>query len=243
MFTQQDVDDGYIHYVQTMPDQQQDRFILDVMSGFQAVSRLEILVDVVPKQIPLAVQNFTVQEGGSKVLPEDYFRIPSKHFEGLDCKFVLLKPLKHGYVENSHFPRVKLMKFTRKQVENELISYVHDGSKELLDSFTIFANSSELGKQSVPQTLFVTIESVNDEAPVITANKILKGWVNSVTEITRDELCAVDGDSPPQDLAYLFSPPSNGHLAFKSIPGRSIQNFTQAQINEGQIVFVHTGHQ
>ncbi|KAB0369864.1 hypothetical protein FD755_018857 [Muntiacus reevesi] len=241
MFTQQDVDDGYIHYVQTMPDQQQDRFILDVMSGFQAVSRLEILVDVVPKQIPLAVQNFTVQEGGSKALPEDYFRIPSKHFEGLDCKFVLLKPLKHGYVENSHFPRVKLMKFTRKQVENELISYVHDGSKELLDSFTIFANSSELGKQSVPQTLFVTIESVNDEAPVITANKILKGWVNSVTEITRDELCAVDGDSPPQDLAYLFSPPSNGHLAFKSIPGRSIQNFTQAQINEGQIVFVHTG--
>uniref|UniRef100_A0A8C2PDQ7 Laminin G domain-containing protein n=1 Tax=Capra hircus TaxID=9925 RepID=A0A8C2PDQ7_CAPHI len=182
MFTQQDVDDGYIHYVQTMPDQQQDRFILDVMSGFQAMSRLEILVDIVPKRIPLAVQNFTVQEGGSKALPEDYFRIPSKHFEGLDCEFVLLKPPKHGYVENSHFPRVKLMKFTRKQV-----------------------------------------------------------WVNSVTEITRDELCAVDRDSSPQDLAYLVSPPSNGHLALKSIPGRSIQNFTQAQINEGQLVFIHAG--
>uniref|UniRef100_A0A4W2FKU3 Chondroitin sulfate proteoglycan 4-like n=1 Tax=Bos indicus x Bos taurus TaxID=30522 RepID=A0A4W2FKU3_BOBOX len=241
MFTQQDVDDGYIHYVQTMPDQQQDRFILDVMSGFQAVSRLEILVDIVPKRIPLAVQNFTVQEGGSKALPEDYFRIPSKHFEGLDCEFVLLKPPKHGYVENSHFPRVKLMKFTRKQVENELISYVHDGSEALLDSFIIFANSSELGKQSLPQTLFVTVESVNDEAPVITANKILQVWVNSVAEITRDELCAVDGDSSPQDLAYLVSPPSNGHLALKSIPGRSIQNFTQAQINEGQLVFVHNG--
>ncbi|XDA84878.1 hypothetical protein R6Z07M_014665 [Ovis aries] len=241
MFTQQDVDDGYIHYVQTMPDQQQDRFILDVMSGFQAVSRLEILVDIVPKRIPLAVKNFTVQEGGSKALPEDYFRIPSKHFEGLDCEFVLLKPPKHGYVENSHFPRVKLMKFTRKQIENELISYVHDGSEALLDSFIIFANSSELGKQSLPQTLFVTVESVNDEAPVITANKILQVWVNSVTEITRDELCAVDRDSSPQDLAYLVSPPSNGHLALKSIPGRSIQNFTQAQINEGQLVFVHTG--
>ena len=68
-----------------------------------------------------------------------------------------------------------------------------------------------------------------------------KVWVNSVTEITRDELCAVDGDSSPQDLAYLVSPPSNGHLALKSIPGRSIQNFTQAQINEGQLVFVHAG--
>lgn len=59
-------------------------------------------------------------------------------------------------------------------MENELIYYVHDDSEELLDNFTIFANSSELGKQSFPQTLFVTVESVNDEAPVITANKILQ---------------------------------------------------------------------
>ncbi|XP_060151757.1 chondroitin sulfate proteoglycan 4-like [Globicephala melas] len=211
------------------------------MNGFQAVSRLEILVDIVPKWIPLAVQNVTVQEGGSKALPEDYFKIPSKHFEGLDCEFVLLKPPKHGYVENSHFPRVKLMKFTRKQVENELISYVHDDSEDLLDNFTIFANSSELGKQSLPQTLSVTVESVNDEAPVITTNKILQVWVNSVTEITSGELCAEDGDSSPQDLAYLVSPPSNGHLALKSFPGLSMQNFTQAQISEGQLVFVHTG--
>lgn len=60
------------------------------------------------------------------------------------------------------------------QVENELIYYVHDDSEELLDNFTIFANSSELGKQSLPRTLFVTVESVNDEVPVITANKILQ---------------------------------------------------------------------
>ncbi|XP_057396332.1 chondroitin sulfate proteoglycan 4-like [Balaenoptera acutorostrata] len=218
----------------------------------------------------------------------------------------------------------EMMCFSRKdteKVENELISYVHDDSEALLDNFTIFANSSELGKRSLPQTLFVTVESVNDEAPVITANKILQAdvgvlmwgseepyeclrqehpqqrnnpeqkliretrnslipsdlvgrlnkhfklsvfktelllllpdplhpqlpsfrltvWVNSVTEITSGELCAEDGDSSPQDLAYLVSPPSNGHLALKSFLGRSMQNFTQAQISEGQLVFVHTG--
>lgn len=115
-FTQQDIDDGDIFYVQTVPGQQQDRFLLDVVNGFQAVNGIEILVDIVPKQIPLEVQNFTVQEGGSKTLLEDYLKIPNKYFEGVDCEFVLLKPPKHGYVENSNFPRVKLMKFTRKQV-------------------------------------------------------------------------------------------------------------------------------
>ncbi|XP_026366483.1 chondroitin sulfate proteoglycan 4-like isoform X2 [Ursus arctos] len=241
IFTQQDIDDGAILYVQTAPDQQQDRFLLDVVTGFQAVNGIEILVDIVPKRIPLEVQNFTVREGGSKVLLEDYLKIPNKYFEGVDCEFVLLKPPKHGYVGNSHFPRVKLMKFTRKQVENELIYYVHDDSEELLDNFTIFANSSELGKQSLPRTLFVTVESVNDEVPVITANKILQVWANSVTGITRGDLCAEDEDSSPQDLTYWVTPPSNGHLALQSFPDRSIQNFTQAQINEGQLVFVHTG--
>lgn len=65
--------------------------------------------------------------------------------------------------------------------------------------------------------------------------------MNSVTEVTRGDLCAEDGDSSPQDLVYWVTPPSNGHLALKSIPGRSIQNFTQAQIDEGQLVFVHSG--
>lgn len=126
-------------------------------------------------------------------------------------------------------------------MEQELIYYVHNGSDEVLDSLTVLANSSELGKQSLPQTLFVTIESVNDEAPVVTANKILQVWVNSVTEVTSGDLCAEDGDSSPQDLVYWVTPPSNGHLALKSNPGRSIQNFTQAQIDEGQLVFVHSG--
>ena len=70
---------------------------------------------------------------------------------------------------------------------------------------------------------------------------LFKVWVNSVTEITSGDLCAEDADSSPRHLAYLVSPPSNGHLALKSFPGHSIQNFTQAEVNEGQLVFVHTG--
>ncbi|XP_029422920.1 chondroitin sulfate proteoglycan 4-like isoform X2 [Nannospalax galili] len=240
-FTQQDVDDGSVVYVQTASGQQKDSFSLDVIKDSQVVRRVEMLLDIIPKWIPLEVQNFTVQEGNSRALLQDYLKIPSKYFESLDCEFDLLKPPNHGYIENSNFPKVKLMKFTRKQVEHELIYYVHDGTEEPLDSFTILADNSELAKQSLPQTLFVTVEPVNDEVPIIIANKILQVWVNSITEITRHDLCAEDRDSSPQDLVYRITPPSNGHLALKSFPGRRIQDFTQAQINEGHLVFVHSG--
>ncbi|XP_070955028.1 chondroitin sulfate proteoglycan 4-like isoform X3 [Macaca nemestrina] len=172
-FTQPDVEDGNILYVQTTPNQEQDCFSLNVMNGFQVVSRVEILVDITPKWILLQVQNFTVQEGGSRALLEDYLKIPSKYFEGLDCEFVLLEPPKYSDVKSSNFPRGKLMNFIGKQVENELIYYVHDDSEKLHDNSPSLQIAQSL-ENSLPQTLFVTVESVNDDAPVVTANNILQ---------------------------------------------------------------------
>ncbi|XP_027240098.1 chondroitin sulfate proteoglycan 4, partial [Cricetulus griseus] len=114
-FTWKDIDDGNVLYVQTAPGQQKDQFTLDVNKDSHFVRRVEIHLDIVPKWIPLEVQNFTVQEGGSKALLPDHLRIPSKYFESVDCEFVLLEPPKHGYIESSNFPRVKLRKFSRKQ--------------------------------------------------------------------------------------------------------------------------------
>ncbi|XP_058684077.1 chondroitin sulfate proteoglycan 4-like [Poecile atricapillus] len=240
-FTQQDVNEGKVQYVQTVSHQLDDHFFLDVTNGFRTMSGIEISVDIIPRMIPLEVQNFTVLEGGSKALVEDYLKISSRHFAGLSCEFILTEQPKHGYVENSHVPGIKLATFTRKQVEQELIYYVHDDSEELMDSFTVIVNNTELWKQSLPQTLFVTVTAVNDEAPVVKVNRILQVWVDSVTEITIDDLCAEDKDSSPSELVYSITPPSNGHLALKSSPNKSILTFTQAHIIKGQLVFVHNG--
>lgn len=115
-FTQQDVDEGRVQYVQTVSDQLDDHFVLDVTNGVRTVSGIEVSVDIIPRMIPLEVQNFTVIEGGSKALVEDNLKIPSRHFAGLSCEFILTKQPKHGYVENSRVPGIKLTTFTRKQV-------------------------------------------------------------------------------------------------------------------------------
>uniref|UniRef100_A0A8C4W6B9 Laminin G domain-containing protein n=1 Tax=Gopherus evgoodei TaxID=1825980 RepID=A0A8C4W6B9_9SAUR len=109
-FTQQDIDDGNIQYVQTVSDQLQDHFSLDVTNGIRVVSGIEISVDIIPKLIPLEVQNFTVIEGGSKALVEDYLNISNQHFTGLSCEFILVEPPKNGHVGNSlHRPGAPLV--------------------------------------------------------------------------------------------------------------------------------------
>lgn len=66
-------------------------------------------------------------------------------------------------------------------------------------------------------------------------------WVSSVTEIRPEDLRAQDLDSPPEELHFMVTPPSNGHLALKSAPMTAVLNFTQAHIERGQLLFVHKG--
>ena len=65
--------------------------------------------------------------------------------------------------------------FTPTQVEQELIYYVHDNSETLEDHFTIIANDTDLRKHSTTRTVYVQVIPINDEPPVIKANKVLRG--------------------------------------------------------------------
>lgn len=60
------------------------------------------------------------------------------------------------------------------QVEHEFIYYVHDSSETLADNFTVVANDTGLRKQSAAQTVYIQVTAVNDEPPVITANRVLR---------------------------------------------------------------------
>ncbi|KAG8535213.1 hypothetical protein GDO81_029167, partial [Engystomops pustulosus] len=114
-FTQQDINQGNIQYVQTVAGQVQDNFTLDVTNGVREISAMTMSIDIIPILIPLEIQNITVREGASKALTQDYLRVPNKHFQDLNFQFVLLDEPKNGYVENTRFPGVKLSRFTKKQ--------------------------------------------------------------------------------------------------------------------------------
>ncbi|XP_060894515.1 chondroitin sulfate proteoglycan 4 [Labrus mixtus] len=240
-FTQEDVNSGNIQYMQVEPSRVNDTFILHATNGVTDVTDIRMSVDIIPRLIPLQVSDFTLNEGASKALTQDVLKVVNRHFSGINFLYSLTDPPKHGHIEHSRHTGIPLTSFSRRQVEHEFIYYVHDSSETSSDNFTIVANDTGLRKQSAAQTVYIQVTAVNDEPPVITANRVLRVWVSSVTEIRPEDLRAQDLDSPPEEIHFMVTPPSNGHLALKSAPMKAVLNFTQAHIDHGQLLFVQKG--
>ncbi|KAL2100293.1 hypothetical protein ACEWY4_004687 [Coilia grayii] len=240
-FTQQDINDGLIQYVHVGSDDTADTFLLDVSNSLTVVSDVMVTMDVIPQHIPLQVSTVTLKEGTSRALTKDIIQVTSAQFSGLNFLYQVIEFPNNGQIENWRFPGVAIPTFTRVQAEHGFIHYVHDGSESLVDNFTLIANDTVLQKHSLPCVVHVNVTPVNDEFPAVTVNRILKVWVGSITEITVDDLNVEDKDSAPEQLEFIVTPPTNGHLALKSAPSRPILNFTQAHILTNQLVFVHSG--
>ncbi|KAJ3605282.1 hypothetical protein NHX12_027332 [Muraenolepis orangiensis] len=214
-FTQDDLNRGLVSYRhQTSAGGTNDSLLLAATNGVTEAGPIILEIDVIPKLLPLQVSGLTLDEGSSQRLTPDIIKVTNHHFRGMNFLY---------------------------ELEWEYISYIHDGSDTLSDSFTITANQTESRKHSGPAHISITITPVNDETPTVTVNRELKVWVGSVTEVTEEELRAEDRDTGPEGLEFLVTPPSNGHLALKSAPSRHILNFTQRHIHTGLLLFIHSG--
>ena len=83
---------------------------------------------------------------------------------------------------------------------------------------------------------------MNDQMPVLERCTGLHLLSGSVTTITSEHLLVKDDDTPSERLEYhILEAPLNGFLAFNAHRSRRINNFTQAHIEQGNVVFVHHG--
>lgn len=69
-----------------------------------------------------------------------------------------------------------------------LFQYVHSGSEETSDTFTLIA-AAEGGRQSAPFAVRLAVAPVNDETPIVAANTGLCVWEGGSFKLTRNELC------------------------------------------------------
>ncbi|MBN3316867.1 CSPG4 protein, partial [Atractosteus spatula] len=239
-FSQEDINNGRILYVST-PIQGSDWFTVDVSNGFTSVEDLQINIEILPRMVPFHARNITLREGGSAALNQDILNISHPFYSTTNIDFIVEEPPQHGAIKYWEEHEDNIGFFTLDEVKKGKIYYLHDGTETTSDSFNLTATAFEIQRQSLPVTITITVLPVNDEPPVVTVNAGLELRAHATAKITASELNTEDLDTPPEDLVYSIEPPTNGYVALESSPNNSIRGFTQAQINNGQVIFVHKG--
>lgn len=227
-FSQADLDAGLVHF-QHSDNHSKDLVGLEVSNGIASQIHLDLPIRVVPQAILLETGNLSLQEGGQAVL--DASHISAGPLRELLPQLLVVEPPQHGRLSSSAF--------SPEALDRGELRYRHDGSETLRDWFTVVARGP--GRESLPGTVHVSIEPINDEAPYMANNTGLDLWEGAVVPISTTNLAAVDDDSEPAQLRFHISTPSNGYVALRNDTKVPLLSFTQDQVNRGLVVFVHTG--
>lgn len=132
------------------------------------------------------------------------------------------------------------------------IIYSHDNSETTQDSFVFSAWLNPKGrtaqqpqneKDVVVECFNITVRPVNDQPPVLkTKTPGLKVVQGDRVAIGPEDLRVEDLDDPPKDITFsVISKPSNGYISLQGALNESVVAFTQAQINNGSVYFIHDG--
>ncbi|XP_053634278.1 chondroitin sulfate proteoglycan 4 [Cherax quadricarinatus] len=238
-FDQALIDQGKVEYVEVGTNVTADHFIFDVTNGISSLSRLIFSIQVIPKTIYLWAGLLEVDEGSQTIMTASVVTVLTEYYTDKIAQYLVeVKPVA-GQLELTSRPRVRVEAFTPLQLQQGLIAYVHDGSERLHDTFSVVAVSGL--RQSAPAMVNVSVRGINDEAPSVVNNTGLTIWEGNTVHISSSNLAVVDPDTPPHNLTISAAIPDTGYLALSSNLTHPVSAFTQAQVNQGQVVFIHTG--
>ena len=123
-----------------------------------------------------------------------------------------------------------------------LLTYSHDGSETLLDSFDLSVTDAG-GGTGVSATTTATVHLhiyPNDDDPVLT-NNVPQTLSGSSMIVTNAMLRVSDVDSPPANLTYTLTAVPDPNLGYFMLGGQLLTlgaGFTQADIDAGALVYV-----
>lgn len=131
-------------------------------------------------------------------------------------------------------------------------TYQHDNSETMQDHFVFDAflnlkskpaQRPEDDHEVLEETFNITVTPVNDQPPVLkTKAPSLKVVQGDTVALGPSNLNVEDLDNYPGDIQYsVISRPSNGFLSLVGSLNVPVDTFSQAQINNGEVFFVHDG--
>ncbi|TDO55778.1 cadherin-like domain-containing protein [Sunxiuqinia elliptica] len=245
-FTQQHLIDGKIQYVHDGSNTTSDNFTFKVADGTPnelTNQTFSISVTAIDDDTPTMVTNngLTLNEGATKAIPLAELEADDSDTDNTTLTFTLTSAPSNGQLEHTDNPGVEILSFTQQHLIDGKIQYVHDGSNTTSDSFT-FKVADGTPNELTNQTFSITVNAVDDDTPTMVTNNGLTLNEGATKAIPLAELEADDSDTDNTTLTFtLTSAPSNGQLEHTDNPGVEILSFTQQQLSDGKIVYIHDG--
>lgn len=239
--------------LQTQVTKNTDQAHVDFISWKERLNKV-VLGDV------FLVLGAEVTEGESVVIDESKLdatnlmsRLPTPQRSSHEVWFQVTSLPQHGVIVVGERNLTKEKpNFSQFIVNKYGITYKHDNSETTRDFFAFSAWINPKGKTAqrplddsdvIEERFNITITPVNDQPPLLKTKAPSLTVVQGDTVALRSENLKVeDIDNPPDEIKFsVISNPNNGYLALEGSLNESIVAFTQAQINNGSVYFIHDG--
>ncbi|XP_059478684.1 chondroitin sulfate proteoglycan 4-like isoform X2 [Neocloeon triangulifer] len=224
----------------------------DYVSGYKIFSKGSLPVDL---EI-VSLNTLSVNEGEHALLTPANLDVvldyPKFGVRDSGVIFRVVVEPKHGSVQVEQArPRGETQVFTLLDLSKDKVRYVHDGNENHLDLIELELELNPGAGFTLPGylqgrhrfVLPVNVTAVDDRPLLaIPSGKVLKLAQETKKVIPSDFLQTVDPDTPSSELVYtIVNINSQSHIELRRNPGQGIVNFSQKDVDEGNVLFVHTG--
>ena len=121
-FSQAAIDEGRLHYVQSMSNQTADSFIFDVTNGISSLYGLVFHFIIIPQDLYIETRPMYVTEGQTSLLSLDNIHVLTSYYEDKIADFLLVSPPRHGSVVTTMAPApTNVTIFTINQIKRRQI--------------------------------------------------------------------------------------------------------------------------
>ncbi|XP_074474956.1 chondroitin sulfate proteoglycan 4-like [Sebastes fasciatus] len=257
-FSQKNITDGLMKYelLNALQDDARDAFSFQVFSTHANSTAYDFRISIKAESTAVTVVNkgLSTLEGGSKVINKDILFAHTA--SNREVHYGITASPRHGRIRrinlsNSTSINDNIVTFTNRDIVEERIMYVHDDSETKQDSFTfqitIYKLYKRAGKKedrnTTEHTFNISVQLVNDQRPVRVVDKVFHVARDAQRLVTLRDLRFRDDDSDFDDswLVYTRRGIPMGELVMASDTTHKLYEFTQRDLEQKKVLFVHRG--
>ncbi|XP_056259893.1 chondroitin sulfate proteoglycan 4-like [Seriola aureovittata] len=257
-FSQKNITNGLLKYelLNRVLDDTRDTLSFQVFSTHANSTSYDFRINIKTESTAFTIVNkgLSILEGGSKVITKDI--LFTQTASNREVQYSITVSPKRGQIRkinlsNSTSINDNIVSFTNQDIMEERIMYVHDDSETKQDSFTFQIvvykphkhTSKKEDRNTAEHTFNISVQLVNDQRPVRVVDKVFHVARDGQRLVTLNDLRYRDDDSDFEDnwLVYTRRGIPMGELVLAGDPSHKLYEFTQRDLEQKKVLFVHRG--